>query len=449
MLKIFLWLRYLRKRRMVLLSIAAVALSTALLIVVASLFNGFINAYEQSAVDGMGDVVLSPGKNFAGYAELEGRLEEIKSVETAAATLSAQGLLHLGRGNVRAVDIWGIEPAKFGRVTTFDKSLLRGKRTPDTGLNTPDSRLQTPGTQIEGYVGIGVLAEPNEQTDEYDVNSAERMIGQQFVITTGSTTDEKDGGQKFRRKTIQFTMADAVFTGIYYFDSRLVYLPIEQLSRTIYPDSQEPVAGRIQIKLRGGADAELAITEIRGVWKIFASEKLGWKDYDIRATMIETSRQMQSRFVAEIRKQMGVLLLIFGVISLSAVLLIFCIFYMIVETRRKDIAIMKSCGADSGSIALIFVGFGAFVGILGTLLGTAAGYIITKNINEVEGWIRVAFGLKLWKASVYMFSRIPTEVYWQAVWWIVLSAILGAAIGAVIPALSAALTRPVKVLRYE
>ncbi len=442
MLKIFLWLRYLRKRRVVLLSIAAVALSTALLIVVASLFNGFINAFEQSAVDGMGDVVLSPEKNFTGYAELERRLEEIKQVEVTSATLSAQGLLHLGRGNVRAVEIWGIEPAKFGKVTAFDKSLLKTKK-------TPEARSQTPDTQIEGYVGIGVLAEPNEKTDEYDVNAAEKMVGQQFVITTGSTAVEKDGGQKFKRKTIQFTLADAVFTGIYYFDSRLVYLPIEQLSGTVYPDSKEPVAARIQVKLRAGADADLAMAEIRGVWKVFASEKLGWDDYDIRATMIETSRQMQSRFVAEIRKQMGVLLLIFGVVSLSAVLLIFCIFYMIVETRRKDIAIIKSCGADSGSVALIFIGFGAFVGVLGTLLGTAAGYIVTKNINEVEGWIRVAFGLKLWKASVYMFSRIPSEVYWQAVWWIVLSAILGAAIGAVIPALSAALTRPVKVLRYE
>ena len=429
------WLRYLRKRRVVLLSIAAVALSTALLIVVASLFNGFINAFEQSAVDGMGDIVLSPGKNFAGYAELEKRLEEIKQVEAATAMLSAQGLLHLGKGNVRAAEIWGIEPAKFGKVTAFERSLL--KKAPD------------PFSSAMGYIGIGVLAEPNEKTDEYDVNGAEKMIGQQFVITTGSATEGTNGGQQFKRKTIQFTLADAVFTGIYYFDSRLVYLPIEQLSRTVYPDSQEPVAGRIQIKLRKGADAELAITEIRGVWRIFASEKLRWEDYQIESTITETSRQMQSRFVAEIRKQMGVLLLIFGVVSLSAVLLIFCIFYMIVETRRKDIAIMKSCGADSGSIALIFVGFGAFVGILGTLLGTAAGYIVTKNINEVEGWIRVVFGLKLWKASVYMFSRIPTEVYWQAVWWIVLSAILGAAIGAVIPALSAALTRPVKVLRYE
>ena len=453
MLKIFLWLRYLRKRRVVLLSIAAVALSTAMLIVVASLFNGFINAFEQSAVDGMGDIVLSPGKNFAGYGELEKRLEEIKQVEATTATLSAQGLLHLGRGNVRAAEIWGIEPAKFGKVTAFDKSLLKTTKTQDIRPQTQDLA----DAEIKGYVGIGVLAEPNEKTDEYDVNGAERMIGQQFVITTGSTSlatggstaVEKGGGQKFRRKTIQFTMADAVFTGIYYFDSRLVYLPIEQLSGAIFPDSQEPVAGRIQIKLHKGADAALAIVQIRGVWKVFASEKLGWEDYDIQATMIETSRQMQSRYIAEIRKQMGVLLLIFGVVSLSAVLLIFCIFYMIVETRRKDIAIMKSCGADNWSIAMIFVGFGAFVGILGTLLGTAAGYIVTKNINEVEGWIRVVFGLKLWKASVYMFSKIPSEVYWQAVWWIVLSAILGAMIGAVMPALSAALTRPVKVLRYE
>jgi ABC-type lipoprotein release transport system permease subunit len=416
------------------------------LIVVASLFNGFINAFEQSAVDGMGDVVLSPGRNFAGYAELEKQLEEIKSVEMATATLSAQGLLHLGKGNVRAVEIWGIEPAKFGRVTAFDKSLLKTKQAASVG-----------GGDIIGYVGIGVLAEPNELTDEYDVNSAEGMIGQQFVITTGSTTlttggstsVEKEGGQKFRRKTIPFTMSGVVFTGVYYFDSRLVYLPIEQLSGTVFPGSQGPVAGRIQIKLRKGADAEVAIAEIRGIWKIFASEKLGWGDYDIRATMIETARQMQSRYVAEIRKQMGVLLLIFGVVSLSAVLLIFCIFYMIVETRRKDIAIIKSCGADSGSVAMVFVGFGAFVGILGTLLGTAAGYIVTKNINEVEGWIRVAFGLKLWKSSVYMFSKIPNEVYWHAVWWIVLSAILGAVVGSLVPALSAALTRPVRVLRYE
>ena len=56
MLKIFLWLKYLRKRKIVLLSIAAVMLACALLIVVSSLFSGFISAYEQAGEDIIGDI---------------------------------------------------------------------------------------------------------------------------------------------------------------------------------------------------------------------------------------------------------------------------------------------------------------------------------------------------------------------------------------------------------
>ena len=90
---------------------------------------------------------------------------------------------------------------------------------------------------------------------------------------------------------------------------------------------------------------------------------------------------MQARFVAELRKQMGVLLLIFGVVSLSAVLLIFCIFYMIVETRRKDIAIMKSCGADSVVDRDDFCRVRRVCRDAGNIVRNSAGYIVTKNIS--------------------------------------------------------------------
>jgi lipoprotein-releasing system permease protein len=95
------------------------------------------------------------------------------------------------------------------------------------------------------------------------------------------------------------------------------------------------------------------------------------------------------------------------------------------------------------------VGFGGFIGITGAAAGTLLGYFVTKNINALEEWIRVLFGLKLWKASVYIFSRIPNEVDWRAVVWITLAAIAGAAVGALMPAISAAMTQPVNVLRYE
>ncbi|GAH88693.1 unnamed protein product, partial [marine sediment metagenome] len=182
---------------------------------------------------------------------------------------------------------------------------------------------------------------------------------------------------------------------------------------------------------------------------VFVDEQLNGDPYLKRYTDIKTAKQMQSQYVAELRKQMGVLLLIFGVVSFSVVVLVFCIFYMIVSIKRRDIAIIKSCGTASSSVALIFVGFGACVGIIGSAMGAVLGYAVTKNINTIEEWIRIIFGLKLWKSSVYMFSKIPSEVDWASALPIVLFAVVAAAVGALIPAIVAARTRPVEILRYE
>jgi lipoprotein-releasing system permease protein len=438
MLKLFLWLRYLRKKRIVFLSIAAVALSVTLLVVVANLFGGFIDVFEQSAVEAMGDVVLEPPIKFSKYEELIHRLEQSSVIEAAAATLSAEGLLHLGKGNVRGVEIWGVSNldtrfSKVERVSGNEYIILRDE----------DS--------ASGFVGIGVVTEPNEETDEYDFDAVKKIIGQEAVLTTGSVIKAKDdrGEVVVRRRTIRITIADVVFTGVYYLDKKLVYLPIEELQKVLYPNEGEGVASQIQVKLRTGAETNTALAQIRRVWEDFAAEQLGWEPHLIRGTAIVTAKQMQSRIVAEFRKQMGILLLIFGIVSLSAVLLVFCIFYMIVETRKRDIAIIKSCGAADGSVASIFVGFGICVGLVGSGIGVILGDIITKNINAIEEWVRIIFGLKLWKSSVYMFSKIPSEVDWDSALLIALSAVFAATVGALIPAIIAMRTKPVNVLRYE
>jgi lipoprotein-releasing system permease protein len=449
MLKLFLWLRYLRKKKIVLLSIAAVALSAALLIVVSSLFTGFIKVFEQSAVETIGDVVLAPPIKFTKYRLFIERLEQTGVVEAATATLSAPGLLHLGEGNVRAVYIWGVEPGRRTKVTGFKQSLIKQKKSPQE----PSFEIAGFPEKVGGFVGIGVVAEPDEKTDEYDFGAVEEIIGRDVVLTMGTAIDSGTGEDKssrrFKRKVIPFTIADVVFAGYYFTDKNFIYLPIEKLRKTLYPNSKAPLAGQIQIKLAGDAQVDVALAQIRGLWQGFAAEQLGWDPYLIKNTIIITAKQMQNPLVAEFRKQMGILLLIFGVISLSAILLIFCIFYMIVITRRKDIAIIKSCGTTSSSVALIFVGFGVCVGIIGSGLGAILGYIVTKNINTIEEWVRIIFGLKLWKSSVYMFSKIPNEIDWSSALIIVLSAVIAAGLGALIPAIIAVRTKPVKILRYE
>ena len=453
MLKIFLWLRYLRKKKIVFLSIAAVALSVSLLIIVSSLFSGFINVFERAAVEAIGDVVLdpsdafNPSARFAKYGQFIERLEQTEAVEAATAILKAEGLLHLGTGNVRAVAVWGIEPVRRARVMGFDRFLLRQRGSE----GKPSFNIKGSESDIGGFVGIGVLAEPDEKTDKYDVEAIEKMFGFEVVLTTGTVSPEDpDSGKRveFKRRVIKFTIADVVETGVHQFDKSCVYLPIEELCKYLYPEEELPVASQIQIKLSKGTDADGAVAVIRGVWQDFVEDELGGDLYLMNADIM-TAKQIQRPMVAAYRKQMGILLLIFGVVSLGVVMLIFCIFYMIVRLKQKDIAIIKSCGAAGSSVAWIFVGFGACVGLIGSAFGVLLGYIIIKNINSIEEWISIIFGLKLWKSSVYLFSKIPDEVNWFWALSFVLLAIVAAVIGALIPAIVAAATKPVNILRYE
>ena len=450
MLKLFLWLKYLRKRRIIFLIVAAVALSVCMLIVVASLFNGFINAFEKSAVDLLGDVVLDapPGLPFARYPELIERLEQTDFVEAATPVISTEGLINLniGRGNVRPVVIWGIDPVSRAKVSPFRDVLLRQKD------SSEPLSWSVPGhpDEIGGYIGIAVVGEPDEKTDEYNAQAIlDEAIGQPAVITVGTlgSTGSPDDLPEPRR--MRFYTADIVFAGVYELDSAFVYVPIDVLNATLFPDADTPQAETIGIKLMPGVDRKNAVAQIRGLLQTFAADELHWSRYAIAQTSVVTSIDMQREDVAEFRKQMDVLLSIFGVVSLSTVVLVFCIFYMIVKLKQRDIAIVKSCGAASVSVAWIFLGFGTTAGVAGAGLGTILGYAITRNINAIENWISSAFGLKLWSGSVYMFSTIPNEVDWPSVLYIVSLAVGAAALGALIPAVVAALTRPVEVLRYE
>lgn len=440
MLKLFLCLRYLRKKRIVFLSIAAVALSVSLLIVVASLFSGFIKTFEQAAVEVIGDVVLSPPAKLPKYDLLIEQLENTETVEAATAMLLAPGLLKLDTGNVRPVEVWGIEPDRRARVTGFKQALLRQRDLPgEPSFNIADSPEKT-----GGFVGIGVLGEPDDKTDEYDLEAVEKMFGELMVLTTGtaSSTDVK-------RRVVPFYIADVVETGVYQFDKGGVYLPIADLQKSLYPDKESPVADQVLIKLSENTDTKVALAIITGVWRDFVEEHLGANPFLIQDTKIRTAKEMQKPYVQAYRKQMGILLVIFGVVSLGVVLLVFCIFYMIVRLKQKDIGIIRSCGISSSGVAMVFVYFGAFVGIIGSAIGAVLGHLITTNVNTIEGWIRIVFGLKLWKSSVYMFSKIPNEVNWPWALIFMLVAVVAATVGTLIPAFVAARTKPVDILQYE
>ncbi len=183
-LKLLLCMKYLMRRKIVLLSIVAVALSCGLLISVSSLFKGFIGSVESSVSDNLGDVIIGSPYGFRSISRLDvliPRLEEIDSVECAAPLLVGSGLVLKGKGDVKRVSIWGIDLDKHIKVTSLKESLLMQKNTPSTSFNTTAN-----DKSLYGFVGIGVSCSPDPKTDEYDIDKASEVIGSKIIIMTGS-----------------------------------------------------------------------------------------------------------------------------------------------------------------------------------------------------------------------------------------------------------------------
>ena len=203
MLKLFFWLRYLRKKKIVFLSIASVALAAALLIVVASLFGGFIDEVDRIAPTVFGDIYLNPWVGIPDYEELLYLLEELPQVEAATAVLDIYGLLHLGSGDVRAVRVVGIEPSQYSKVTGFKNSLLVQKRDSGALSFVPTDHPDKTG----GFVSIGIFGKPDEKTDRYDFEGQKQQwFGKDVVLTTGVVVErgiDSESGrtqQKFKPK---------------------------------------------------------------------------------------------------------------------------------------------------------------------------------------------------------------------------------------------------------
>jgi lipoprotein-releasing system permease protein len=132
-----------------------------------------------------------------------------------------------------------------------------------------------------------------------------------------------------------------------------------------------------------------------------------------------------------------------------AVFLIFCIFYMIVVEKTRDIGIIKSVGATHAGVAGIFLGYGLTIGLVGSGLGFVFGWLIVHYINELHTWLGKAMGIVIWDPQVYLFDKIPNTMNSVEVTIILAVAVLSAVLGSLIPSLVAANLKPVESLRWE
>lgn len=340
---------------------------------------------------------------------------------------------------------------------------------PGPGLILPsDKKDESPGYRGKDFPGIILGADLTLNrlpSGEYDRDNG-YALGEEVYVTMLALTRTGDTMNEPPPKVL-FRYVDDSRTGIHEVDSKNVYIDFDIAQKLLQMGPAERIDGtmasprcfQIQIKLRdeyANNDKKLAYAQqlVDEAWSKLRERVAPNADETEQRLMrhvgVDTYLEMQGSFISAIQKEEVLVLIMFGVISLVAIFLILCIFYMIVQEKTRDVGIIKSVGGSTEGIAAVFLVYAAAIGLVGCILGSILGTSFVTYINDVQDFLaRISPSLRIWNPETYSFDQIPNHWKWVEVLWICGLSILASVLGATIPAIKAGRTWPVESLRYE
>src|ERR1041385_2128837 len=110
MYKLHLILKYLRKRRIAWVSLIAVTLCTAMVLVVISVMGGWLRMFRQSFHGLSGDIVIATDtasvSGFGDYEKIIAAVEKVPGVEVAVPAIRTFGVLKIAESDPQAIQVF-------------------------------------------------------------------------------------------------------------------------------------------------------------------------------------------------------------------------------------------------------------------------------------------------------------------------------------------------------
>ncbi len=382
-----------------LISTGGVAVGVMALLVVLSVMSGFHEDLQKKILGVNAHVVVL---NYKGampeYKNVIDRVKVDKEIVSAAPFIMGQVMASYGK-RAHGVFLRGIDAESEMKTTDIGRFMKEGS------LENLTARNESPGIIIGKELASSIGAFKG------DVLSILSPVG-------------KIGPLGMLPKVRQFRVVGIFEVGMFEYDSNLVLTDLRTAQE--FFDMKDEVTG-VQLRLADIYKAPVVRERIH--------KQLEFPFY--AKDWMQMNRNLFSALKLEKFAMFVILILIILVASFNIVSTLI----MNVMEKKREIAILKAMGATDKSIMSIFMLQGLFIGLLGTVIGIAGGYLLCYVLNTYQI-------IKL-PADVYYLSHLPVKTKLSDFVAVSLSAVGISFLATIYPAWQAAKVNPVEPLRYE
>lgn len=384
------------------ISIGVVMLSVAMLVIVMSVMNGFRAELLDRIVGLNGHAIIQAyGGRLDDWEQV---LERVRATDGVvdASPLIEQPLLATYNGRAEAVLVRGNIPEDIARLAN---DVIAG----DLASLRPGADNVAIGSRLAMNLGVRV-------------GDVITIINPQGRATPFGTVPRQVG----------YTVSAIFEIGVYDYDQAFVVMPIEQAQTLLLIGD---AIGMIEVTTE---DAD----RVGEILAPIAAQLQG------RAVVTDWKSINRSLFEA-LQVERVAMFFALSIIVLVAAFNILSSLVMLVRSKTRDIAILRTMGATRRSLLKIFVTTGSAVGAIGTLAGLALGFIVLLFRQPIVRGIEAVTGQNLWDPQIRFLTELPARTDPVEVLMISGMAMGLSFLATLYPAYRAAGTDPVEVLRYE
>jgi lipoprotein-releasing system permease protein len=386
-------------------SFIAVMLGVAALVIVMSVMNGFRAELFDKLVGLNGHAVVQGyGNQLDDWRDVLRQVRATPRVTEATPLIEAQ-MFATYSGRAQGVLVRGMLEEDIRANATLNAQVRAGS----LASLTPGSERIALGSQLAQNLGA--------------------QVGSRITIINPTGRSTPFGTIP---REIGYTVGAIVEIGIFEFDKAYVVMPMADAQTLLLAGD---TVGMIRVDTTDPDD-------VADILQPLAQAVAG-------RAVISDWRQMNSSLFDALGVERVAMFTVLSIIILVAAFNIVSSLIMLVKTRTRDIAILRTMGAARSSILRVFLVIGTSIGVLGTLAGLALGVVFAAFRPQIVSFIQFVTGQNIWDPSVRFLTEMPFKANPTEIVLICVMAVVFSFLAALYPAYKGANTDPVQVLRYE